>query len=407
MNLLTKIVIGFVILVGVVIAGLYATGQGPRISLYWSILFDGPAEPFDPDNTPPAPDYADATNWAALPSRSGLEDRLPEGVSATHEQGSAPADVFFIHPTGYLIGNSWVSPMDPNSKTEENTRWMMANQASAYNGCCNVYAPRYREANIFVYVQRDKSITERVLDFAYQDVERAFDYFIDHLSQGRPFIIASHSQGTHHATRLLTERIDGSPLHERMVAAYVIGGRIPASAFQEMQHIELCQSAEQTGCAMHWDTYSEAAIDDEMPEFMGTACVNPLSWREDGERAGKDKHLGGVPPVGTFHLDLTGDDIAQRAEIEPPAAPIANVVEAQCKNGILFVTDVSGTGLAMPGRGIEPHRYHGLDYPLFHMDIRRNAELRVERYLQGNDAGVESEPEWGNGQGGQSGETQE
>ena len=406
MNIFKKILIGIVILIALAIVGLYATGQGPRISLYWSILFDGPPKPFDPADTPPAPDYADYANWAALPDRDGLEDRTPEGVIPTYEQGNAPVDVFFIHPTGYLIGNSWVSPMDPNSKTEENTRWMLANQASAYNGCCNVYAPRYREANIFVYVQRDKSITERVLDFAYQDVNRAFDYFIENFSQSRPFIIASHSQGTHHAARLLKERIDGSPLRDRMVAAFVIGGRIKASVFEGMEHIGLCQSAEQTGCAVHWDTYSEAAINDEFPEFAGNSCVNPLSWREDGERAGKDNHLGGVPPVGTFHLDLTGDDVAEKAEIEPLAAPISNVVEAQCKNGILFVTDVSGTELAMPGRGIEPHRYHGLDYPLFHMDIRRNAELRAEQYLQGHD-GVGSEPVPGHDKDGQPGEAQE
>ena len=381
MRLLTKILLGIVILVAVVIGGLYATGQGPRISLYWSILFDGPPKPFDPENTPPPPDYSQSVNWAALPETNGLEDRRPDGVPATYEQGKAPVDVFFVHPTGYLIGNSWVSPMDPNSKTEENTRWMMANQASVYNGCCNVYAPRYREANIFVYVQRDKAITEQVLDFAYQDVKRAFDYFIDNFNQGRPFIIASHSQGTHHAARLLKDRVDATPLWDRLVAAYILGGRIPASAFEDMQDIGLCQSAEQTGCAVHWDTYSEAAIEEDFPEFAGTACVNPLSWQEDGERAGKDKHAGGVPPVGVFHLDLTGDDVAEKAEIAPLAAPIANVVEAQCKNGILFVTDVSGTELAMPGRGIAPHRYHGLDYPLFHMDIRKNAEFRVQVYL--------------------------
>ncbi len=32
--------------------------------------------------------------------------------------------------------------MDPNSATEEeHAKWMLANQASAFNGCCVIYAP--------------------------------------------------------------------------------------------------------------------------------------------------------------------------------------------------------------------------------------------------------------------------
>jgi len=386
MRTLAKIAIGIVILAALVIGGLFAAGYGPKMKLTWIILFEGPPQPFDPANAPPAPDYADSANWAALPERQDLEDRLPAGVSASWEQGAAPVDVFFIHPTGYLIGNSWVSPMDPNSKTEENTRWMMANQASAYNGCCNVYAPRYREANVFVYVQRDSSIPEKVLGFAYRDVERAFDHFLEVFNQGRPFIIASHSQGTHHAVRLLKERIDRSSLRQRMVAAYAIGGRIAQSAFDEMEYIEICASPEQTGCVVHWDTYSEAGIDEEFPDHAGNVCVNPLSWGTDGERAGREQHAGGVPPVGIFHKELVGEDVAERAEIEPLSEPVRNLVEAQCKNGILFVSDQTDTAFHMPDR-LSPYRYHGLDYPLFHMDIRENAELRPRLFLERQQAG--------------------
>ena len=78
---------------------------------------------------------------------------------------------------------------------------------------------RYRQANIFAYFRGDE-IRKQALGFAYQDVLRAFQYFLQHRSQGRPFVIASHSQGTHHGTRLLEEVIDGTPLAQRLVAAY-------------------------------------------------------------------------------------------------------------------------------------------------------------------------------------------
>ena len=90
--------------------------------------------------------------------------------------------------------------MDQDSGTEENTEFMMANMASAYNSCCNVYAPRYREANFFVYMGDSKAFA--VLDFAYQDVRRAFVISFVR-KQGPPFILAGHSQGTHHAMKLL------------------------------------------------------------------------------------------------------------------------------------------------------------------------------------------------------------
>ncbi|HET6565925.1 MAG TPA: DUF3089 domain-containing protein [Xanthomonadales bacterium] len=381
MKLLAKILIGLVLLAAIIAGGLYAAGYGPTMRLAWIVMFHSPEAPFDPATAVAAPDYADKANWAALPEREGLEDRLPDGVVADYAQGEAPVDVFFVHPTGYLIGNSWTSPMAPGSKTAENTRWMMANQASAYNGCCNVYAPRYREANVFVYVQRDKSITQQVLDFAYQDVARAFEYFIKEFNQGRPFIIASHSQGTHHAVRLLNEQVDPSAeLRDRMVAAYVIGGRVNQKAIDSMEHIPVCDSATQTGCAVHWDTFSEGAIDEEMPDYAGGVCVNPLSWRADGERVGREQHAGGVLPVGVYYKDLVGEDIAEPVDIEPLGEPVSGLVEAQCKGGVLFVTDLAGTGFVMKDL-LSPYRYHSIDYPLFHMDIRENAAQRTRAFL--------------------------
>ena len=132
--------------------------------------------------------------------------------------------------------------MDKDSGTEENTQWMMANQASAFNGCCNIYAPRYRQTNIFAYFG-DVAARDRVLGLAFEDVKRSFEYYLAHYNQGRPFIIAGHSQGSHQAKRLLREVIDSSELHRRMIAAYMIGSIvIPVSPswFDSLSHIGPC-----------------------------------------------------------------------------------------------------------------------------------------------------------------------
>ena len=383
MTLLRNILIGFVGLITLVIAGIYLSGNGMMLTVFWAATVGGPDLPFDERSAVEPPDYTNTVNWAALPNRDGVEDMIPKGVADTDIQGKAPVDVFFVHPTGFLRGESWTYSLDQDSATEENTQWMMANQASPFNGCCNVYAPRYRQANIFAYFQ-DEAIRDQVLGFAYQDVKRAFQYFIDHFSQDRPFILASHSQGTHHSARLLQEVIDGSALSERMVAAYIIGGTIQRSVFDNMSDVRLCDDPLDLGCAIHWDTWSEAVIETEMPGVEANVCTNPLSWRLDGGLVESSSHRGAVVSSGTFNVEMSGDDVAEGVVFGPLGEPIAQMLQAQCKNGALYISDQSDTPFGEQGGSFGGGNYHGLDYPVFHMDIRENAKQRVTAFLEAN-----------------------
>ena len=143
--------------------------------------------------------------------------------------------------------------MNLESATEENTQWLMANQASVYNGCCNVFAPRYRQAYVLTYMQEEE-IQDRILGFVYEDVRRAFRYFLEHMNEGRPFVLAGHSQGSHHGLRLLEDEVDGE-LAKRMVAAYMIGGFIGREAVDRMSNITLCDSPTDLHCVINWDTW--------------------------------------------------------------------------------------------------------------------------------------------------------
>lgn len=377
MKMLGKLLAGLLGLVMIVLLGMFAFGYGQVVQLAWGFAVGGPAGEFDPSKVAPAPDYTLADNWAGLPSRAGLEDYAPPSSPAI-DQGSAPVDVFFIHPTGYLAGETWTHDMDPDSTTEENTQWMMANQASAYNGCCNVYAPRYRQANIFAYIRGNR---EEVLAFAYEDVERAFDYFLEHYSQDRPFIIASHSQGTHHGVKLLQKRIANTPLASRLVAAYLIGGGVKRAEFDALEEINICQSATEVSCVVHWDTYSDSALSDSAP--TGNICVNPLNWLDEGGAANAEQHVGALVPSGEYVLKLTGDDAATGVSFQPHVEPIAQHVSAECQNGVLYASDQAGTPFDTDLSSIGGDNYHMLDYPLFYMDIRHNAGQRVAAYLAG------------------------
>ena len=118
---------------------------------------------------------------------------------------------------------------------------------------------------------------------AYEDVERAFDYFIEHYNQGRPFVLASHSQGSVHLRELLEKRITGTALRERIVAAYPIGFGIDAEALaKSVPDVPVCTSAEQIGCLV-----SGTRSDPKQPlgRPSKSVCVNPLTWSTDGQPA--------------------------------------------------------------------------------------------------------------------------
>ncbi len=353
-------------------AAIYFTGNTINIIAWLA----GPPKNWDLARKAPDPDYAQPASWAAWPGRDSPAMFVPKGVA----NSSAPreVDVFFIHPTGYMNGADWNSPLDARSRTEENTKWMMANQASAFNGVANVYAPRYREASIFRYLSAPEDIASKAMDFAYADVVRAFEFYLANENKGKPFIIASHSQGSQHAFRLLQERIDGQEVQGRMVAAYVIGTRITNADAATLKSVKVCDSPDQTGCLVHWAAMGDGGTPpDDMQDLV---CVNPLSWKRDGGRAPASMHVGGVPVSGTFSMRMFGDDSPQGIEFKPLEAPLPASTWAECRSGFLYVADQANgvfSRFILPGKN-----YHGLDYPLFHMDIRKNVEERYKAFVQ-------------------------
>tara|TARA_B100001113_G_scaffold60516_1_gene45877 strand:- start:9658 stop:10815 length:1158 start_codon:yes stop_codon:yes gene_type:complete len=354
--------------------------EGLTFKIAYEVFLGRPDHAFDPKDAVKQPDYSQESSWASLPVIKDEADLIPAGEIGV-DQLNSEVDVFFIHPTGYLKGHHWTDPLVKESSTKENTKWMMANQASAFNGCCSIYAPHYRQASLYSYYGTDK-LREEIHAFVYQDVKKAFKYFIENYSNGRPFIIASHSQGTHHSIRLLAEEIDGTDLYPRMVSAYIIGGEISKSWTNKMNDIYICNSPTELGCLVHWDTINITLINREMPRFKNNICVNPITWKNKGSLSNLSDSKGAVYVSGNFAIDFLGDDEPKGEIFGPLEAPIKQYVQAQCKNGILYASDQTGT--RFEGFGGSDGNYHGLDFALFYMDIRENAILRTKTYLDVN-----------------------
>lgn len=372
-----RIIGGAIAAVVLVTVGLVVTGIGGDLFFMGFVAYNKPAGDFDASNAVPAPDYGLTRNWASLPSLEDLADQVPEGVQVA-SQKSRPVDVFFIHPTGLMNAGAWVSPLREDSGTWENTRFMMANQASVFNGCCNIYAPRYRQANIFSYFLSSIEDRNLVFDFAYQDVRRAFEYYLQHKNNDKPFIIAGHSQGSHHAKRLLEEIIDPTDLHQRLIAAYLLGPIIfPVTTawIDSLEHIRPCMTADELGCIVAWDTMPEGKP--PLPRDEQSLCTNPLLWRVSQEWAPASHNEGGLVPVGSFIANIGSlSDAPVGQHYGPLARPIEALTWAQCRQGTLYASTSLPAGFEEDAMGT----YHQLDYALFYMNIFNNAKLRSTRY---------------------------
>ena len=178
--------------------------------------------------------------------------------------------------------------MDPVWSTDDNTRWMLGKQASVFNGCCEVYALRYREGALkFFFGDRQKK--DDVLDFVYGDIDAAFIYFLTNFSKGHPFVSASHSQGSSLVVRLIERRIDGTPLRDRMVAAYLIGspaGDVTDPRVSRLKSIRARESADELHRIMPFGTYasgSQAALGARTPDSRD-ASSNPHQRVKGGAR---------------------------------------------------------------------------------------------------------------------------
>lgn len=328
-------------------------------ALAWGIA---PEHDFDPALAPPAPDYARDSAWAALPGVDDPSDDVPPAIGAD----TTPRDVgaFFIHPTSWFGRENWNQPLEDERANWITDQRVLRHQASSFNACCEVYAPRYRQATFFSYLDDDGNGI-RALDLAFNDVLAAFENFLRR-NGDQPFILASHSQGSQHGARLLRERIVGSPVQARMVAAYLIGFDLDAG---QVGGIPICGSATATGCVVGWNTVEGDGAGLNV-EGRNLICVNPLSWRDDGERVPAERNRGGIGFPD--YVEAAEDEDVTAMRVEPAVA------DAQCAGGNLVVRDLRSEAFPsrMPGNSM-----HIYDYSLYYLDIRRNAVERVDAFL--------------------------
>ena len=338
------------------------------LTIIFSIFSCSPKFPkttYEETQIPSAPDYSDKTNWAALPAEKDQADRTP-APSLLNLQENAEADVFWLHPTTYTKkrGNTlWNAPTNDSELNRKTDRGSILNQASIFNGAGKIYAPRYRQAHIQSYYTTNKTAAKKAFELAYSDVKSAFEFYLKEYNpvnsstgKRRPIVIASHSQGTNHATQLLKDFFDGKELQEYLVAAYLVGMPIKKDAFQ---NIKVCETPQETNCFCSWRTWKYGHTPKIYSPNNDIAVTNPLTWTTDSELASAELNQGTV--LQKFEKNFT-----------------KNLVDAKVQDGILWAHKPKFRGSIF----VTFKNYHIVDLNFYYVNVRENAMARVKAFLE-------------------------
>lgn len=231
---------------------------------------------------PTSPNYKDNNSWAAQPTAP-----------------TKAVDVFYVYPTIY----SDTAPQNMNIFNKElrsDVQGLLKAQAGVYSDSANLFAPYYRQIS-FACLDPDEDMTlNQSFRIGADDVHRAFDHYITFLNQGRPFILAGHSQGSIVLLDLLRSRFQDQKLQKQLVAAYLIGYSVTDLDLKDYPWIKPAQKANDTGVVISWNTEAPGATGSPVLQ-PGAICINPLNWTTDDTPANKELNLGAV-----FFNDFTG-----------------------------------------------------------------------------------------------------
>jgi Protein of unknown function (DUF3089) len=342
-----------------------------------------PSAEFSPIKPLDANAYEDPKLWF---SRPGIGTRDPsrwqpayatdsERLPTPAEPAAPPFAVFFIHPTSYLNRSSWNAPLDNggDAEAERIARIYLRGMASPFNAASEIWAPRYRQATMGAFLAESVE-ADQAIKAAYADVLEAYRYFLASVDPGTPIVLAGHSQGALHLKRLLAEEVRGSPVEDRLVAAYVIGWPVSVQHDLPAMGFPACAAANQAGCVISWVSFAEPA------EPASLLKIYASSTALNGEKAGTSPILctnpltgqfGGTAPASANLGTLVPEDSMEKGELVPALVP------AQCdKRGLLLIGPPPEMGsYVLPG-----NNYHVYDLPLFWANTKADVIRRAEAW---------------------------
>ena len=304
-------------------------------------------------------DYSNADNWLNLPE---IEKE---------------ADTFYIYPTANSLDDENCRPLcaidDENMRAsaQDCLEW----QGSAFMDATNVFAPYYRQMNLIDELDSAKGHKEGLEAFGYDhegrtDLYAALDYYFENYNEGRPFILAGHSQGSIMLRIILRDYMQAHPeYYERMIAAYALGYSITQDYLEEYPYLKFAEGEDDTGVIISWNTEGENNEDNALV-WDGALSINPINWKRDDTYASVDENLGSIQKIDGIWTEVPGVADA-RVDTERGTVIVTNRDDYIDLNAIC--------GYEEPLFGTKS--LHGGDYQYFYGNIKENVQKRIDTWF--------------------------
>jgi len=314
-------------------------------------------------NSKGVPNYANSSNWLSLPSAKTAAKKV---------------DVFFLYPTVYQKS----SDSDPmvcavnNQQMQSGAKAALSRTATAFSPLANIYAPYYRQAAIEVLALPLTQQQSIVGGEPTTDAISAFDYYVRHYNRGRPYILASHSQGSNIMVNLLADYMKKNPdVYERMIAAYVIGYSITPQYLEQNRELKFATGADDTGVIISYNTVSPTLQVPDPVVLPGAMVINPITWTRDETPATAAQNLGGISLQSNGYPVMDASGQPQK---------VMNYADAKVDRarGVLVCSTADPATLYPGNKMVAEGIYHSFDYPFYYFDLRANARNRIDRYLK-------------------------
>ena len=328
------------------IISLYSCGLKQKLN--YSSNFIVPDQNFENNSIKSNLDYSYEKNWAFRSDIHDFKNILPKNYSFKNEK-KLNVSVFYIHPTTLFSSIKWNADTS-HFYNNEIINLCLENQASVFAGITDLYVPHYREMHIYSYTDTVNGI--KAFDFAYNDVKSSFEYFLQTIETDK-FIIASHSQGTNHAKKLINEYIyPNKKLRNKLILSYLIGMDISEN---EMS-IDLCQNPFQLNCFLNWRSFDEFYYPNDWNYGDNFVSVNPITFKNDNIWSDKNQHKGILFPNQKIFFK--------------------NSLSVRNEKGLTWVRLYGNIFL----NKFKRNSYHNADFNLFWINIRQNLLKRMKSF---------------------------
>lgn len=316
------------------------------------------------DSAGNAPDYSQKSSWYQLPN-------ITKDV-----------DTFYITSTVYCMdsfkeGAPEYAPLDNEELLQGFVEEYMS-QASAYEASTNVFVPYYRQAGMPVMKkswQETGNVYAAISDMPYDDITAALDYYFENCNNGRPFIIAGHSQGAAMTLLVLRKYFKEHPdYYKRMVAAYAIGYSVTKDDLKTYPHMKFATGEADTGVIISWNTEGKENVEGNVKTAVllpGAISINPLNWKLDETYAPASENLGSLVlneetgKIETADIGADAQIVLSRGTVVTNAIPDPMPEEAA-----KITADYFGPGAR-----------HNNDYTFYYNNIKDNVAKRVAAYM--------------------------